>query len=144
MFLDALVVLILLLILIMIIFVDYALSKGYKNAIVCPGVVIQSYGIERRNDYGGSPTVKRKIPVEKYLVNYEYNYQVYQGDVESVRTGLMNGTPIDVHFRISSTDGRHIIYSDLYPNRLKRFLISTIIGVIFGLICVYLVSHGYI
>jgi len=144
MFLAAFVVIILILILILTIWVDYAISRGYKNAIVCPGVVIQSYGIERRNDYGGSPAVKRKIPVEKYLVNYEYNYQVYQGEVESVRTGLMNGAPIDVHFRISSTDGRHVIYSDFYPYRFKRFLIAAILGVIFGLICVYLVSHGYI
>ncbi|MCR5770621.1 MAG: hypothetical protein K6G87_05220 [Butyrivibrio sp.] len=142
MFLFYLVIIVLILYLMLNIYIDYKLSKAYKSAIICPGVVIQSLDIERRDDYGGTVTVKKKISVEKYLVNYRFNNQIFKGEVKTVKTGLLPGSPIEV--RISIDNGKHLIHSDFYKYRFKKILICTVLGVIYSAVLIYLIENGYI
>ncbi len=142
MFLVYLIIIVLILYLILNIYIDYKLSKAYKNAIVCPGVVVQSLDLERRDDYSGSATVKNKIPVEKYLVNYRLNNQIFKGEVKTVKTGLQPGSPIEV--RINIDNGKHLIHSDFYKYRFKKILICTVLGVIYSAVLIYLIENGYI
>ncbi len=130
----------LVLILVLSIFLDYQKSKRYKKSVICPGIIVRSLDRVKIDEYGSGPLHTRRISCEKYLARYTYKDSQYESEVSSEKTGLLPGTPFDVH--IYDDNGKIIVCEEVYHNRFKQLIISFVLAVILSIIIICLQKQG--